>query len=1483
MLAQASYGLGLSSTMTDSNYKFLLQDPENEVNFTPTQADAFTKRYTVDYSFTDAATGFSATLFKEVATGNKIISVRGTELAFSFDSMKDILSDVALGTSGHAYGQQVALEAFYRRLITPVSQGGVGKLSPTEKFDITGHSLAGFDVQVFTLKHPVIINHAYTYNAPGLGGMTAEKLSLLGILPDQINNSKITNVIASDSLTLIAGFGVMAGEIVEIPGGSHSIVDVTNTLTQMNASGTTPLTLTYSSLNASQKSALATVSDWITSKLDQAGDMIEGVFHSLENTVETIHDALFNPSAQVSARVVDGNLNFSDGHQTIVSSISNQNSYLKHTLDTYNPTGTKTSTTVSAYNTTGDLIGRTTSKVLPTDSIAMPNSNSPSSALETLHQTQVNNVMVIEKVIKGTSLENSTIGDLGTNVPSGSNTTLPNVPYNFYNSQNQTINYGFTTGNNGGISDYPSYGNSSFSVFSFPVVLDLDGDGVELVSKEQSHAWFDTTGDGTLHKSGWVGSDDGLLVYDENSDGKITLKEMAFASRTTANDTDLQALASEFDSNHDRKFDSSDTQFTKFRVWKDTNVNGETDAGELMTLSQAKVASVGLNSTVVSIDIEGNKIAGFTSFTKTDGMSGSVADIAFAYDPKGYKTTQKVGYTQLSQMDGLSYAIATSGALTLDLTSAGVDGAIGGGGNDTFSAVGKTMDVVLEGSTGNDTLTGGNGNDWLKGGTGNDTLNGGDGNDTIVMDSTDTVANVNGGNGFDTLLIEGSVGVTVNLKAQGFEAAVGGAGNDTFEGNNLPDYIDGGNGQDILRGWLGNDTLIGGKGNDVLEGDFGNDIYVFSLGDGVDTIHEWYLSQYQAVDGGNDTLQFTEGITINDIDVERSGSDLILALRSGNQVGEIDTLTDRIIINHFNFNKSTIENLKFADGTTVLLSNWQIGTAGNDTVIDGAGDGKLFGGDGNDTLNGGLGNDYLNGGTGSDVMRGEAGNDTYVVTSTTDSIIENISEGSDDTVLASITYTLGANIENLTLTGAAVINATGNDLNNVLIGNSEKNVLNGGKGDDTYYFASGSGVDTISDGLSLGGKFNIPITGNSGNDTIKIGNGITLNDLDLERSGADLIMAIRNTTDKEKIITALNDQLIIKNYTDSDRTIENISFSDGSTKQLKDWQIGTSSNDTLNGNSRMYGGRGNDTYIVDSANDLVIENVNAGIDTVQSSVTYILGSNLENLTLTGTSAINGSGNAFNNTLIGNGGNNIINGGIGVDIMIGGVGNDTYIVDNTGDKVIENVNEGIDTVQSSITKTLDANLENLTLIGSSTINATGNALINVLTGNGANNTLDGGFGNDTLYGKGGNDTYLLRTGSGVDTIVDQDSYTMNYRTGSLFNQHTVSVQVACNAGNDTIQFGEGIDNRSVALFQRGADLMISYGNGDLITIANQSNVNNAIEKFALSDGNYLTSNDMNLIIQSMNAYATDHGMSITSIDSVKANQDLMNIVAGAWHK
>ncbi|MDX2259971.1 MAG: calcium-binding protein [Hyphomicrobiaceae bacterium] len=220
------------------------------------------------------------------------------------------------------------------------------------------------------------------------------------------------------------------------------------------------------------------------------------------------------------------------------------------------------------------------------------------------------------------------------------------------------------------------------------------------------------------------------------------------------------------------------------------------------------------------------------------------------------------------------------------------------------------------------------------------------------------------------------------------------------------------------------------------------------------------------------------------------------------------------------------------------------------------------------------------------------------------------------------------------------------------------------------------------------------------------------------------------------------------------------------------------------------------------------------------------GTNLRD-SLNGTNAadrIFGLGN--NDTLTGLGGNDILDGGTGADRMIGGLGNDTYFVDNTGDRVVESANQGIDLVKSRISFTLPANFEQVQLIGTAEIDATGNGLDNVLTGNGGENVLLGLDGNDVLVGGGGsdilnggegNDTLIPGPGNGVaDTILGGNGFdTVDYRDAAGPVQVWLAQNVfALHAANDFVSLVESVTGSRFndSLIASTTDFSNAFGGG-----------------------------------------------------------------------
>jgi len=277
------------------------------------------------------------------------------------------------------------------------------------------------------------------------------------------------------------------------------------------------------------------------------------------------------------------------------------------------------------------------------------------------------------------------------------------------------------------------------------------------------------------------------------------------------------------------------------------------------------------------------------------------------------------------------------------------------------------------------------------------------------------------------------------------------------------------------------------------------------------------------------------------------------------------------------------------------------------------------------------------------------------------------------------------------------------------------------------------------------------------------------------------------------------------------------------------------------------------------------------MDVVYSSIDYTLGNNLENLVLTGTDAIDAAGNELNNSIKGNAsdnvltggeGNDTLNGGVGADTMIGGAGNDRYYVDNAGDVMSENADGGTDTVYSSISYTLGANLEKLSLTGTDVINGTGNELNNSIKGNTAANFLAGGTGNDVLTGGSGSDNYLFRRTDGKDTLTETAGV-----SGDI----------------DTLKLTDGIATTEPVLVRQNNDLFVFIDSGNFMRIVNEfQQTNYGIERLEVTDGHYITRSDIQNIVDTMSAINSDSGLSVMQkYNALMADQQYQNILAQSW--
>ena len=749
---------------------------------------------------------------------------------------------------------------------------------------------------------------------------------------------------------------------------------------------------------------------------------------------------------------------------------------------------------------------------------------------------------------------------------------------------------------------------------------------------------------------------------------------------------------------------------------------------------------------------------------------------------------------------------------------------------------------VFHGGGGNDVIMSGDGADTLDGGTGADAMTGGAGNDTyIVDDAGDTVTEaLNEG----TDLVQSSLSYTLGANVDNLTLT--GSANINGTGNGDANVITGNSGNNTLDGGAGADTMTGGLGNDSYVVDDVGDTVTELSGEGTDLVQ----SSVSYTLGANvDNLTLTGSANINGTG---NGDANVITGNSGNNTLDggagADTMTgglgnDTYVVD--NVDDVVTEALNAGTDTVQSSINYGLGVNVENLTLTGS----AVSGNGNNldnTITGNSGNNNLSGLGGADTMIGGAGDDNYIVDDAGDVVVENANEGVNDFVVSTVSYTLSSNVESLSLSGAANIDGTGNNLNNTIIGNAGDNILDGGVGadsmgggfgndtyvvddvDDVVIESLNAGTDTVQssigyvlgthlENLTLIGSANINGTGNSADNTL-VGNigdntldggagadsmsGGAGNDTYVVDNAGDTVTELSGEgTDTVKSSLSYTLGSDVENLTLTGvASLYGVGNSDGNVltgNGAANFLVGLAGNDTLDGGAGadgMMGGTGNDMYVVDNAGDFVVESANEGTDTVDATVSYRLTANVENLALLGSADLQGYGNADANMLIGNSGNNFLDGDAGADIMLGGLGNDAYFVDNAGDQVIENPGEGNDTVFSTAHFRLSADIDNLVLVGSTGLQGYGNSLVNLIYGTTGDDILDGAGGADVMIGGAGNDAYIVdnasdfvfeNPGEGADTVYSTAHFRLAADLEYLVLQGSADLQGYGNSSSNAI--------------------------------------------------------------------------------------------------
>ncbi|EIF50430.1 calcium-binding protein, partial [Sulfurovum sp. AR] len=987
-----------------------------------------------------------------------------------------------------------------------------------------------------------------------------------------------------------------------------------------------------------------------------------------------------------------------------------------------------------------------------------------------------------------------------------------------------------------------------------PLVLDLDQDGlISTQNLADSSAFFDITGDGIREQVGWVEANDGILVYDKDEDGWVDGVDEVFGNLSKSGFEELKEIA---DSNHDFRIDRRDELYNRLQVWQDENQDGRSQESELKSLSEAGISSIDLRAIETDININGNMISEASHYTDLQGDLELAADVQLQFDTR---------ITDISPEDIPDFTVDPITNDFPDLRGYGLvlDSFYGYNMNEAFKNL--TLDYTLDISK-----VSGSFQAYLEGWTGY-TAKQQELQAQYGLDEAPTVSDIDKKVWILEKFIAQSAStprIENRLISNAELLKAGNAQNLSMTNSRyITSYING-HYSILFNRYQAIFSIEAFYQDDLVGLEYSVNTDTFVLTDSVafynsaiaylnsDTAgfeDKLYLAQMMKNLKADDTLNFSHSTITAGLNesFEKSFISSVLNGSINARVFETDgTAFYRDGLDTFDMNSlESVRNERSlvmgtdADETILAQGSTVLSGKGNDTILGyGANDTYIYEkGDGSDTIYDGGGNDLLRFREGialEDIILKSVGADlilavqevgvafedlTDVVTlkdwKNTGHRIEDIvfsdgrkldvsaiinahfvSDESDNVDLTNANDTLNAQGGDDTIRGLGgddtIDGGTGDDIlegnagNDILTGGLGNDSLDGGSGNDTYLFNLGDGKDTIIDA--------------SGVDTLQLGAGITRDDIIvvLSQENSDVVIGFKETG---KTFEELSDTITIKNWKNAANRLENIILSDGTEIFLDEFQVGTVGDDALvfgDSGITIDAGDGNDVVTSGSGAD-VIEG-GAGNDTVSSGAgndTLSGGTGADNLNA-GSGDDSLSGGADNDTLTGADGHDTLDGGLGDDTLDGGSGNDTLIGGEGNDSLSAGSGNDI----------LDGGLGN-----------------DVLDAGYGNDVLSGAEGSDTLYGGAGNDTYVFNLGDGKDTIYDAYSYG-NY---------------SANAGDDTLQFGEGITKADlIAIVTPGSsDLVLAIKEdgktlaelSDVITLTNWLNANNRVEHIKLSDG------------------------------------------------